>query len=75
MYQDVIIRDWHQVPAKLTLPVDIICSGDDAIRFTEVFPAGGPIVAYVGTNPIDNQNNVIGSNQRGFLLQSKRCEC
>lgn len=63
--QDVIIRDWYNAPAKLTLPVEIICSGDDAIRFTEVIPAGGPIVAYFGTTPIDNQDKVIGSNLNG----------
>lgn len=60
--QDILIRDWYKVPARLSLPTDIICSVADAIHFTEVIPSSGPIVAYVGANVIDN---VIGSNANG----------
>lgn len=66
--QDIIIRDWYKVPARLSLPTDIICFGDDAIRFTEVIPAGGPIVAYVGANIIDNHDQVIISSNGTFYF-------
>ncbi|MGG7437206.1 PKD domain-containing protein [Chryseobacterium arthrosphaerae] len=66
--QDIFIRDWYKVPARLSLPTDIICSGDDAIRFTEVIPAGGPIVAYVGANIIDNHDQVIRFNNGTFYF-------
>jgi AraC-like DNA-binding protein len=66
--QDIVIRDWYKGQARLSLPTDIICSGDDAIRFTEVFPASGPVVAYAGANAIDNQNDVIGFSNGIFYF-------
>lgn len=49
--QNIDIKDWYDVPVRLSLATEIICVGADPIRFTDLFPANGTIEAHIGTDP------------------------
>ncbi|MDW9382825.1 PKD domain-containing protein [Chryseobacterium sp. JV558] len=59
--QSTAIRDWYDVPVRVSLATDIICSAADSIPFIDLFPANGVVKASLGA-----ESSVVGSGNGNY---------
>ncbi|WP_454045246.1 hypothetical protein [Chryseobacterium sp. Marseille-Q8038] len=59
--QSTAIRDWYDVPVRVSLATDVICSAADAIPFIDLFPVNGVVKASLGA-----ESSVVGSGNGNY---------